>query len=271
MPELPEVETVVRGLRSRIIGQSFGRVIHQSALIRSANVPLWEERLPGCVIESVRRRGKYIILNLGGGQAVVVHLRMTGRLWIKDSGYIADPHDRFIVELDSGQRLVLADTRQFAQVVWHDEGRLGGNDGLNRLGPDALAVSAAEFVVLCRLARRPIKSFLLDQTRIAGLGNIYADESLFESGIRPDRRAASLRRDRVQRLHRSIQLVLRRAIRSCGTTIDTFSDPEGRAGGFGPRLKVYGRTGAPCKRCQTGIRRIVIAGRGTHFCPRCQR
>jgi len=271
MPELPEVETVVRGLCARVVGLRLGEVIHQSDLIRSANVPGWEAHVPGHLIREVERRGKYIILHLDKDAALVIHLRMTGRLWIKPADYQPLPHDRCIISLERSSGLVLSDTRQFARVQWRPAGTLETDPGLARLGPDALEIGLARFQALCQRSARPIKSFLLDQSRLAGIGNIYADESLFRSGIRPTTRALVISRVRLKRLHTSIRVILNRAIRSCGTTFDTFSDLEGRAGGFGPRLRVYGREGQPCHRCGALVRRIVIAGRGTHFCPRCQR
>ncbi|MEW5873967.1 MAG: bifunctional DNA-formamidopyrimidine glycosylase/DNA-(apurinic or apyrimidinic site) lyase [Candidatus Zixiibacteriota bacterium] len=271
MPELPEVETVVRGLRSRVVGLRLGEVTHQSDLIRAANEPGWEAHLPGRRVGEVRRRGKYIILHLEEGAALVIHLRMTGRLWIKPAGYRPGTHDRCIISLERSGLLVLSDTRQFARVLWRRAEVLATDPGLARLGPDALDIGLAQFQASCRQASRPIKSFLLDQTRLAGIGNIYADESLFRAGIRPTTRASSVNQNRLKRLHASIRVILNRAIRACGTTFDTFSDLEGHAGGFGPRLHVYGREGLPCHRCGGLVRRVVVAGRGTHYCPRCQR
>lgn len=271
MPELPEVETVVNGLRRRIIGGQFGRVRHASSRIDAANRPRWKSMLKGRTVEHVTRRGKYIIIHLSDGHAMVIHLRMTGRLWVKPKPYRRGGHDRFIVDLMPDHVMLLSDARQFGRVEWIPPGGLTAHEGLNRLGPDALDVSVADFKWICHRAQRPVKSLLLDQTRIAGIGNIYADESLFAAGIKPLAVASRIGSARLQRLHTAILDILHRAIAACGTTFDTFSDLTGEAGGFAPQLRVYQRDGSPCPNCGTIIRRIVVSGRGTHYCPRCQR
>ena len=196
---------------------------------------------------------------------------MTGRLWIKPKPYRRGVHDRFIIDLLPDHVLLLADARQFGRVEWIPPAGLAAHAGLNRLGPDALTIPFDTFREVCRHARRPIKSLLLDQTRIAGIGNIYADESLFDAGIKPLATASRIGSARIERLHGAIIDILHRAIAACGTTFDTFSDLTGEAGGFGPQLRVYQRDGTPCPLCGGTIRRIVVSGRGTHFCPRCQR
>lgn len=271
MPELPEVETVVRAMRERLTGQRLGRVLLVSARINDENPRDWSTAIRGRTMERFERRGKYIIVYLSGGHALVIHLRMTGRIWIKHAGYKARAHDRLIVALPPRKRLVLNDTRTFARFHWQPPGSLWDHAGLAKLGPDALTITPAAFAACCRSARRPIKSLLLDQTKLAGLGNIYADESLFRAGIRPVALAGTLSPKRIERLHTSVRTILDEAIRLCGTTFDTFSDLDGSGGGFGPRLAVYQRTGEPCRRCHARIRRIVLSGRGTHYCPRCQR
>jgi len=271
MPELPEVETVVRGLRRMLIGVRLGAVEYASARISRANRRGWKSNLSGREITSIDRRGKYMILHLSGGHALVAHLRMTGRLWIKDEPYRRDIHDRLVIGLSTKKCLVLNDTRQFARVEWRAPGTLDTHPGLAKLGPEAPGLTAVEFHRICQQSRRPIKSLLLDQTRLAGLGNIYADESLFKAAIRPSTPAVSLGLKRTARLHDAIQRILARAIEACGTTVDTFSDVEGSAGGFAPFLMVYGRTGQPCRVCDAAIRRIQIAGRSAHYCSRCQR
>jgi len=196
---------------------------------------------------------------------------MTGRLWIKPSSYARGPHDRFMISLDDHRRLVLSDPRQFARVEWCPQTELQNHPGLRKLGPDALEITTAQLSEVCRRSHRPIKSMLLDQTRIAGLGNIYTDEALFTAGIHPSTFTDALAPKPITRLKSAISSILQLAIDACGTTFDTFSDLEGNAGGYGPKLRVYQRTDQPCVRCASSIRRIVIAGRGTHFCPACQR
>jgi formamidopyrimidine-DNA glycosylase len=271
MPELPEVETVVRGLRRMLTGARIESVAYASTRVNRANHRNWKSQLAGKEIIAVDRRGKYIILRLSGEHAVVAHLRMTGRLWIKNAPYRRDIHDRLIVLLSTGQYLVLNDSRQFARFDWCAPGTLSNHPGLAKLGPEAPELTAAEFHQICRRSQRPVKALLLDQTRLTGLGNIYADESLFKAGIRPTTPTSSLSPRRTARLHAAIQSILARAIKACGTTVDTFSDVEGSSGGFAPFLMVYRRTGEPCRVCNRPIRRIQIAGRGTHYCGRCQK
>jgi formamidopyrimidine-DNA glycosylase len=271
MPELPEVETVVRGLRRELVGSRLSSVQYASMRINRANRRGWKAALDGKGINAVSRRGKYIIIHLLDDHAVVAHLRMTGRLWIKATPYHRTKHDRLVVALSSGRCLVFNDSRQFARFDWCARGTLDSHPGLSKLGPDAPELTADQFRRICQQARRPIKALLLDQTRLAGLGNIYADESLFKSGIRPTTIANSLGPKRTARLHKAIQSILAKAIQACGTTVDTFSDVEGSSGGFAPFLMVYRRTGEPCHICRSVIRRIELAGRGTHFCTRCQR
>lgn len=271
MPELPEVETVVRGLRRHILGQTLGAVSFASKRVAEANPRSWKVRTQGLQVEQVERLGKYIIVRLNGGSALVIHLRMTGCLWVKPSGYRREKHDRFVLPLADGRQLVLSDTRQFARVDWISPFEPARHSGLRKLGPDALAITQAQFADACAKSQRPIKSFLLDQTRLTGLGNIYADESLLAARIHPMTFPASLAPRRVERLRSALITILQHAIDACGTTLDTFSDLEGRAGGFGPKLRVYQRTGLPCATCHTIIRRVILSGRSTHFCPRCQR
>jgi len=271
MPELPEVETVVRGLRRALANDRFGEVLHASMRVNRANRRGWKTAIAGKAILDVGRRGKYIIFHLANGHSVVGHLRMTGRLWVKEEPYKRGVHDRLIMRLASNRCLVLNDARQFARFDWRPPGALETHPGLAKLGPEAPEIGAEEFTVLCKNAHRPIKALLLDQSRLTGLGNIYADESLFQAGIRPTSNASAISRKRVLRLREAFQAVLQKAIEACGTTIDTFSDVEGSSGGFAPHLMVYRRTGEPCRVCHTPIRRIELAGRGTHYCSRCQR
>jgi formamidopyrimidine-DNA glycosylase len=271
MPELPEVETVVRGLRRTVIGARLGRVRLVSERIAAVNRRGWKAALEGRRIASIERRGKYILIHLSGQHTLVVHLRMTGRLWVVRELYRRQPHDRFIVPLGARRCLVLNDARQFARVQWCTPESLAAHTSLAKLGPDALTITVTELRQRLVNSRRPIKSLLLDQTQLAGLGNIYADESLFLARIRPTTPAANVGPKRAARLHHAIQDVLRRAIDACGTTMDTFSDIEGGGGGFAPSLLVYHRTGEACRICGSIIQRIVLAGRGTHFCRRCQR
>ncbi len=271
MPELPEVETVVRGLRRHILGETFGAVSFASRRVGLANARGWKSRTNGEQVGQIARLGKYIIVRFTSGNALVIHLRMTGRLWIKPPSYHRERHDRFVLPLTDGRQLVLSDARQFGRIDWLEPYLLERHRGISKLGPDALTITKAQFAAICSKSHRPIKSFLLDQTRLAGLGNIYADESLFAARIHPEAFTDSISPHRLERLRLGMITILQNAIDACGTTFDTFSDLEGEAGGFSPQLKVYQRTGMPCADCRSAIRRIVLSGRSTHFCPRCQK
>jgi formamidopyrimidine-DNA glycosylase len=273
MPELPEVETVRRSLIDKVVG-------HHIESLRVGDFPgvLGTDRgedilarIAGRAVRGVRRRAKYLIIDLDDDTAIVVHLRMTGRL-------SAVPHEepplrfeRLAIALDNGLDLRFSDQRKFGRVI-HAHG--DDVDRLERrLGREPLERGFSAVWLEERLQRRPgkIKAVLLDQGLIGGLGNIYVDESLFRAGIHPERRANSLTTDEVRRLHRAIRGVLRAAVDSRGTTFSSFEDAEGNRGRYGGRLLVYGRGGkAPCLRCGTPLERTIVGGRGTSFCPRCQ-
>jgi formamidopyrimidine-DNA glycosylase len=273
MPELPEVESVRRSLLDRIVGQRIRdlRIGDFPGVLADDRVEDVQARIVGREVQGVRRRAKYLIVDLDDGTAIVVHLRMTGRL-------SAVPHDepplRFqhlTIEFENGLDLRFSDQRKFGRVV-HTHGddvrRLEGKLGLEPLTPEF----TAEWLE-ARLRRRPgkIKAVLLDQGLIGGLGNIYADEALFLARIHPERRANTLTPEEVRRLHRAIRGVLRAAVDGRGTTFSTFEDASGNRGRYGGKLRVYGRGGkAPCPTCGAPLERIVVGGRGTSFCPSCQ-
>ncbi|MBI3873274.1 MAG: bifunctional DNA-formamidopyrimidine glycosylase/DNA-(apurinic or apyrimidinic site) lyase [candidate division Zixibacteria bacterium] len=276
MPELPEVETVVRALRRTVLGARLIGVNYASHRVSRPNPRGWKDQVAGRHIAAIERRGKYILFGLSGGHHLVMHLRMTGRLRLGSAPCVRGKYDRLILVLDGPEsrqvrHLVLVDTRQFARADWCLPGALEQHSGLARLGPDALMATVEHLLRIMAGTHRPIKALLLDQHALAGLGNIYADEALFGARIHPTAPADSLRNARRQRLLGAIHAVLAAAVAACGTTFDTFSDLEGRSGGFAAQLKVYGRTGEPCLRCATPVARIVIIGRSSHFCPRCQR
>ena len=273
MPELPEVETVRRSLIDKIVGQRIRslRVGDFPGVLAGDRVEDVLARIEGRAVRGVRRRAKYLIIDLDDDTAIVVHLRMTGRL-------SAVPHEepplrfeRLAIEFANGLDLRFSDQRKFGRVI-HVHG-----DDLDRLeqrlGREPLERGFTAAWLAERLRRRPgkIKAVLLDQGLIGGLGNIYVDESLFRAGIHPERRANTLTPEEVRRLHRAIRGVLRAAVDGRGTTFSSFEDAEGNRGRYGGRLLVYGRGGkAPCPRCGTLLERTVVGGRGTSFCPRCQ-
>ena len=263
MPELPEVEIIVRGLAPRLRGRRIERVEATRSRVAAPGVA----EAAGYRIEGLRRWGKYIDADLereGSRAHLVVHLGMTGQLvWNGEPG----KHTRVVIGLDGGDELLYNDIRQFGHVRFAP--RLPAR--LAELGPEPLEITAPDFARRWRARRAMAKALLLDQTFLRGLGNIYADEALFRARIHPRAIAARLKPQRAAALHRAIQRVLREAIRRGGSSIANYISSDGLPGEFQQRHRVYGRTGLPCRVCGTLIRRLVIASRGTHFCPKCQR
>jgi formamidopyrimidine-DNA glycosylase len=271
MPELPEVECVVRGLRKRIVGETIDRVtIHLPRIVWGSPLEL-AEHLPGRTFRDVRRRGKLIIIDLDGGFSLLVHLRMTGQLLWLPQDAPQEKHTHLIFHLRSGRHLHYRDQRQFGWIQLAESEHLDEHPQIARLGPEPLEIGRDHLVRRLRKHRRQIKPLLLDQTVLAGLGNIYADESLFRARIHPLSRASRVSVMKLGRLHGAIQEVLRKAIDCSGSTLNHFRDPEGRAGVFQNEHQVYGREEQPCPRCRRPIVKIRVGGRGTHICPRCQR
>ena len=226
-------------------------------------------RLAGQTILEVQRRAKYILLGLAGGDSLVIHLGMTGSLTLSNER-ADDGYRRCVFVLDDGRRLLFRDVRRLGNL------RLLGSEQLRtldqRLGPEPLAGSFTPQSLASRLNRKrsPIKAVLLDQSMVAGLGNIYADEALHRAGIHPLRAASSLNQAEIEALHAAVRMTLQEAIRDRGTTLSDYRDGYGRAGGHLPALRVYRRTGLPCLACGMAVERLVVGGRSTHFCPRCQ-
>ncbi|MCA9783577.1 MAG: bifunctional DNA-formamidopyrimidine glycosylase/DNA-(apurinic or apyrimidinic site) lyase [Candidatus Cloacimonetes bacterium] len=265
MPELPEVETVVRQLRPMLVGQRI-----QGVRILDAKLSGDYRPITGALIEDVQREGKQILLCLKGRKGphwLAVHLRMTGRLQL--ASFASENSQRFLrAEFSLGSdRLQFSDTRRFGTLIL-----AGSRDDLAAPGvdPTGPAFTTTRLAALLNGSRSPLKTWLLRQDRITGIGNIYACEILFESGLHPFRAAGSLEPDEIKRLHTSTRRVLRRAIKACGTTFDSFQDARGVEGSYQRYLKVYGRTGEYCGVCATPIERIIMQQRGTWWCPRCQ-
>ncbi len=275
MPELPEVETVVRMLRSAIVGARIVGVRYASARISRPNARGWKDSLSGGVINSISRRGKYIVFTFDTGMHLIVHLRMTGRFRLYPLTIKRGKYDRLVLLVEGGvlkesSLLTLVDTRQFARADLLYSGPARKHAGIAKLGPEADQITETKLRQILARSHRPVKSLLLDQTALAGLGNIYADEALHASGIHPQTPSDSVDRGQVRRLRLAVSRILGAAIEACGTTFDSFSDLSGEAGGFAPYLAVYSREGLPCIGCSTPIRRVMISGRSAHFCPRCQ-
>lgn len=258
MPELPEVETVVRSLAPWLTGRRILQAVARSRRVVRSSLGGAE----GQAVRAVRRHGKHILVELEHG-ILDIHLGMTGKLLL---GGRHGPHTRAWFELDRGE-LVYDDPRQFGRIEYG--ARLPERTA--RLGPDALAVSEDEFARRLAGRRSRIKPLLLNQTFLRGMGNIYTDEALFRARIHPRAAAWRLSRERARRLHQAMVEVLGEAVALGGSSISDYVDAEGRAGSFQISHRVYGREGEPCLVCGTPIRRIVLAQRGTHYCPRCQR
>lgn len=271
MPELPEVECVVRGLRDRIVGQTIERAtIHLDRIVRGSPLDL-AEHLPGRTFQQVGRRGKLIIIGLGGGLSLLIHLRMTGQLlWLPPDAPL-EKHTHLIFHLRGGRHLRYRDQRQFGWLQLVESSRLTEHAQIARLGPEPLEIGADEFVRRLRTHRRQIKPLLMDQTFLAGLGNIYSDESLFRARIHPLRRASRVSTVKLNRLHGAVRDVLREAIGCSGSTINQFRGTDGEIGQFQDHFQVYDRQSQPCPRCGRPIAKIRVGGRGTHICPHCQR
>lgn len=273
MPELPEVETVRRRLAPVLEGATIARAeILDPRLTRPVPPALVADALVGERVASVDRRGKYLLCRLESGKTLVVHLRMTGSLRHAAAGELPDDaYRRATLALDTGAELGYRDVRRFGTWELLDEGHLRPYLAA-RLGPEPLAPSftAARLAWILEGRRAPIKTVLLDQRRIAGIGNIYADEALWRARIHPRRPAGGLDSAVVRRLHRAVRAALRRGIELQGSTLRDYAIPNGASGTMQHELHVYGRLGEPCDRCGRPIERTVVGGRGTWFCTRCQ-
>lgn len=275
MPELPEVEHVVRALNVALTGHRIlGTEIKQTKIAPGISRAAFNRKLTGARIESVGRRGKFILINLDSAQVLMVHLRMTGKFLSLDCGTELPPYAHVIFYLEDDRRLVFCDMRQFGRMKIVPAARLHGSRELASLAPEPLSVEFSPAYLRATLgcSRRALKQLLLDQTRVLGLGNIYAAEALFLARISPFAIAATLSGPRAQRLHEAILNVLREAI-ALGSTLK-IDLADGGASYFGSSerfWRVYEREGEPCVNCGTRIRRVVQGGRSTYFCPRCQR
>ncbi len=291
MPELPEVESIRRGLARRVRGDVIESVwLGEKPEPLKSPAPEIVAALEQARIAAVRRVGKHIVFELESGQRSaighqpkqvprfsrddppggraqwIVHLGMTGSLVIARPENVVARHTHAIVRLQSGRELRFVDPRRFGRLsVVREQG------GFAPGGQEPLGAGVRQFARLFRGRKTPIKSALLNQKLLRGVGNIYADESLHRAGIRPRRRASRLTAEELARLHRAVQQVLRQAIRAGGSSVSDYVNAEGEAGFFQFEHRVYGREGEPCRKCGSAIRRVVIAGRSAHYCPKCQR
>src|SRR5882762_9739870 len=281
MPELPEVETVARGLRLAILGRRIISVTLGKTDFIDDPVAL-ERHLPGRRIEAVERYGKFMLLRLSAvngetrvatnGDAapasLLVHLGMTGQIAPSPAGQPLEKHTHVCMLLDDGRELRYTDARRFGRIAYLTKALLA--EELTGFGADPLEVSKEEFADRICGRRTRIKALLLDQAVLRGVGNIYADESLWKAKIHPARLGASLSRKQAHTLRRVLQDILRKAIALRGSSISDFLDAEGEPGGYQRHHRAYGREGKGCYRCKTPVRRAIVAGRSSYFCPRCQ-
>ncbi|MGH7896646.1 MAG: bifunctional DNA-formamidopyrimidine glycosylase/DNA-(apurinic or apyrimidinic site) lyase [Candidatus Binatia bacterium] len=268
MPELPEVETIRRGLDARLRGLTIrGVEVREPRLRRTIDVAALSA-LSGRRVEAVARRAKYLLVDVGGGWVWLIHLGMSGRLLVLPEGTPAAAHEHVRVDLEGELVLCYRDPRRFGLMR---VGRLEEFAELRGLGPEPLdGRLAATLTSRLRATRRDIKAALLDQRLVAGIGNIYANEILFRAGIRPTRRCFRLTRDEIDAISRATRAVLRAAIHRRGTSFSDYFDSDGIPGTFQQRLRVFDRAGEPCRRCGATVKRRAHGGRSSFYCPRCQ-
>jgi formamidopyrimidine-DNA glycosylase len=271
MPELPEVETVARDLRPLLTGRSLVGLRRSRKPLRQAWDKSWEKKLLGRRVEAVHRRGKWLLLELDAGAFLMVHLGMTGRFTVVAPEAPVEPHTHLVFRLDNAHELRFRDARRFGSVSYFPDRPSWEAFLTTRLGPEPWDLKPAEFRAALKGTKRPVKAVLLDQTVVAGVGNIYADEACFAARIDPRRPGNALRPAEADRLLHAVRAVLDRAIESRGSSIRDYVGGSGQRGGFQDRFAVYGRTGEPCPRCGRPIESVRLGGRSTHYCPRCQK
>ena len=270
MPELPEVETIANGLNKRVAGDRI-----DSVWVGSKPEPLKSSAaeisrtLEGAQVERVRRVGKHIVFDLAPGQAErggqwIVHLGMTGRMLVVAPEAEVLKHTHLVARLASGRELRFVDPRRFGRLEVRQTSFSGP-------GAEPLSITVEEFARLFHSSKAPVKAALLNQKLLHGVGNIYADEALIRAHIRPRRRANTLKKTELRKLHAALQKVLQAAIAAGGSSISDYVDADGEAGFFQIQHRAYGRECRPCLTCKTPIKKIVVGGRGTHYCPRCQK
>jgi formamidopyrimidine-DNA glycosylase len=270
MPELPEVETTKRGIAPHVQGRVIERVLLRRGDLRWPIPRAIRTKLPGQRVETVERRAKYLLLHTQAGSALL-HLGMSGSLRVLDADTPPRAHDHYDLVLDSGLALRFNDPRRFGCLLWQKPGEV--HELLRGLGPEPLSqdFDGERLWERSRGRSAPVKTFLMDQSIVVGVGNIYASEALFAAGVHPRRAAGSVSRPRYAKLAGEVRRILLHAITRGGTTLRDFLAPDGAPGYFEQELFVYGRAGEPCKLCGTPIRSAVIGQRATYWCPKCQR
>ena len=273
MPELPEIETIKRTLTPLLLGRRILAVKLIKPVVAAYPAPeIFAARLEGATVDNLGRRGKYLLCYLDSGDTLIAHLRMTGRFLYTPAGHPLKPHTHVVFALDNGSELRFSDVRRFGRLWLIPAGEQDTVSGIQKLGPEPLSEACSAAYYRDRLAGRriSIKQGLLDQSVVAGLGNIYVDEALFQAGLHPQRPVGEVSEEKWQALAQAIPHILQKAIENNGTTFRDYLDGEGNAGRNLPHLNAYGRANQPCLKCGTTMERLVVAGRGTTFCPRCQ-
>jgi len=288
MPELPEVETTVKILQTKVPSRTFVDVWTNSPPLikRPKSFLEFKNRIKGKKILSVERKGKNIIFILSDNLAMLVHQKMTGHLlcgkWKEEDGkwvsqihgpLESDPQNRFlhlIFFFDNGYQMALSDLRKFAKVELWDKKEIYSVSTLKNLGQDALKIFLEKFTEKIKSQKGKIKQVLMDQSVLAGIGNIYSDEILFKAKVNPQMVSTQLKQNQVKAIYKSMRFILKTAIKMGGTSFSDFRNPNGEKGGFGDIVKVYRKFGQKCPRCKTKISRIKMGGRSAHFCPKCQ-
>jgi formamidopyrimidine-DNA glycosylase len=274
VPELPEIEVLRRSLAPRLTGRRIERVeVLSPALREPLDRRALSRRLAGRAVTALRRRSKYLLIDVEGGSTLVVHLGMSGRLTLVPAATPREPHEHLALRLDRGERLRLRDPRRFGVAFAAATAGLEADPHFAHLGPEPLdpPLDGAALAAIAAGLSAPVKAFLMDASRLVGVGNIYATEALFRAGIHPARSVARISSGRWARLATAVVEVLEQAIRAGGTTLNDFADGGGNAGYFQVELAVYGRAGEPCPRCAAPVRRLVQSNRSSFYCPRCQR
>ncbi len=270
MPELPEVETVCRGLKPRLLQETISKVIIRQSKLRWIVPPEIKTKLPGTTLIDIQRRGKYILMFTPSG-TLIIHLGMSGRVLLLNQNIPFTKHDHVDIYFGNGHVLRYRDPRRFGCILWTEEPPLH-HPLLRHLGPEPLSKSftGKYLYQLSRKRKIPIKSFLMDNKTVVGIGNIYASEALFLASIHPLSIADKLNENQYIKLAQVSKQVLKKAIQLGGTTINDFANPEGNPGYFSQKIFVYGRDGAPCQQCQTVVEKTVINQRSSFYCPNCQ-
>ncbi|BCJ88033.1 DNA-formamidopyrimidine glycosylase [Effusibacillus dendaii] len=273
MPELPEVETIRRSLEALVVHKTIGDVtVNLPRLIRTPDdVEQFKIMLRQQTIRGVRRRGKFLLLDIGP-YTLVSHLRMEGRYGLYQTGEPIAKHTHLIFHFTDGTELRYQDVRQFGTFDLLPENNLSAVPGLRKMGPEPLSGEFTPTVLQQKLKNRTgkIKSLLLDQNLVAGIGNIYADEALFRAGVHPEREAGLLTKAQIERVYRAVVDVLSESVKLGGSSVKSYVNGFGSTGSYQYHLNVYGRKDEPCPNCGTPIKKNRVGGRGTHFCPKCQ-